>query len=375
MANSVKNHETNLVAEKNQSDVNAILEGVENVPFALSGATTKSILYALFSGIAAVELTSALGFYGASLGASLVVAFTVCSIIAGLFHYLLHSILSNTAHGIVFKKRAESKAMSTEVVANIVLSVVLLLAASCTVFFVGKKGFAAYRGTEYEAKVNAATPTNAPTPTITPEMLTNKRGKVSVYKLELLGKLEGAKAATTDATTDKNTTEKAAYDKTTNTITDIVGASAFVLEVLLALLAFTIATAKKAAVMEEIARRNSTTVGTITPTVTTVATPTVSVPTVQTVENHTKTVEKPSKTTPTVTPTVPTPTVHGFIGLPPCDNSTPKNRAQIGFATVATVPTPTVKTITGTCPTCQTNFEKTNPHSFWRKNRTEYLID
>jgi hypothetical protein len=254
MANSVKQHETNVATTSDAQSVNDILQSVENVPFALSGATTKTILYTLFSGIAAVELTSALGFYGTSLGMSLMVAFTICGFVASGFHYLLHSILSNTAHGIVFKKRAESKAMSTEVVANIVLSVVLLLAASCTVFFVGKKGFSAYRATNFETKMKA---TDAPPPTITPEMLTSKRGKISVYKLELLGKLEQAKAASTDATTNQNTTEKDSYDKTTNTITDIVGASAFVLELLLALLAFTIATAKKAAVIEEIVRRKS----------------------------------------------------------------------------------------------------------------------
>jgi hypothetical protein len=256
MANSVKQHETNVATTSDAQSVNDILQSVENVPFALNGATTKTILYALFSVLAASELTSALGFYTASLGVSLVGAFTICGFVASAFHYLLHSILSGTAHGIVFKKRAESKAMSTEVVANIILSIVLLLAASCTVFFVGKKGFSAYRATEFETKMKAATPpVSSENTTVTPQMLTSKRGKISVYKLELLGKLEQAKAASTDATTNQNTTEKDSYDRTTNTITDIVGASAFVLEMLLALLAFTIATAKKAAVIEEIVRR------------------------------------------------------------------------------------------------------------------------
>ena len=255
MTNNVKNHETNLVSEKNASDVNAILEGVENVPFALSGATTKTILYALFSVLAAMELTSALGFYVASFKVSLMVSFVFCGMVAAMFHALLHSILSNTAHGIVFSKRSESSAMSTEVIANIVLSVVLLLGASCTVFFVGKKGFTAYRATEFETKTKVATPEKT---AITPDMLTSKSGKISVYKLELLGKLEGAKAATKEAETTASDGEKERYDKTTDTITDIVGTSAFALEILLALLAFTIATAKKAAVMEEIARRKST---------------------------------------------------------------------------------------------------------------------
>jgi hypothetical protein len=154
--------------------------------------------------------------------------------------------------------------MSAEVVGNIVLSVVLLLGASCTVFFVGKKGFTAYRATEFESKMKAVTSTTPPAQTITPDMLTSKSGKLSVYKLELLGKLETAKAATKQAETTANTTEKDSYDKTTNTITDIVGASAFALELLLALLAFTIATAKKAAAMEEIARRKSVAIVTIT---------------------------------------------------------------------------------------------------------------
>lgn len=103
---------------------------------------------------------------------------------------------------------------------------------------------------------------------------------------------------------------------------------------------------------------NSNTTTVLVPTVTTIATPTVIVPTVQTVE-------KPSKTTPTVTPTVTTPTVSGFTGLPPCDNMQPAKRHIIGFASPTTAPTPTVKTNTGTCPNCQTDFEKTNPRKIY----------
>jgi hypothetical protein len=75
----------------------------------------------------------------------------------------------------------------------------------------------------------------------------------------MLTDLEKAKAKTTDAEMTKANTEGSRYDATTATITDIVGASAFLIELLLFLLAYTIATAKKAAVIEEIAKRSEIT--------------------------------------------------------------------------------------------------------------------
>lgn len=266
MANLVKNHETSVKNANHQQSVNAILSNVENTPFALRGATVKTILYFLFSLIAAVELTAALFFYTASLGVSIVGAMLICGVVAFSFHFLLHSVLIDTCKGIVFGKRNESGAMANEVTANIVLSIVLLLMAACTVFFVGKKGFTAYRATQYEtAQKETVKPKQDG---VTASMLTNKKGKIASYKLELLTDLEKAKATTTEKETANEESKQARYDATTTTITDIVGASAFLIELLLALLAYTIATAKKAAVIEAIAERtNQTTASVITPSV------------------------------------------------------------------------------------------------------------
>ena len=255
LVNGAKKHENSVKNANHAESVGNILNNVENVPFALRGVTVKTILYFLFSFIAAVELTAALSFYTMSMGASVAVALVGCGLLAFGFHALLHGILSDTAKGIVFGKRTESGAMSNEVNVNIVLSIFLLIIASCTVFFVGKKGFTAYRATQYETAQNEAKP-KGDTKGIDASMLTNKSGKIAAWKLEALTDLEKAKAKTTEATTAQTTADRQSYDATTATITDIVGASAFLIELLLALLAYSIATAKLAAVMDEIARRN-----------------------------------------------------------------------------------------------------------------------
>ena len=257
LVNGAKKHENSVKNANHAESVGNILNNVENVPFALRGVTVKTILYFLFSFIAAVELTAALSFYTMSMGASVAVALVGCGLLAFGFHALLHGILSDTAKGIVFGKRTESGAMSNEVNVNIVLSIFLLIIASCTVFFVGKKGFTAYRATQYETAQNEAKP-KGDTKGIDASMLTNKSGKIAAWKLEALTDLEKAKAKTTEATTAQTTADRQSYDATTATITDIVGASAFLIELLLALLAYSIATAKLAAVMDEIARRNKT---------------------------------------------------------------------------------------------------------------------
>lgn len=257
MSNFVKSHESSVTTANHADEVNAILSNVENTPYALRGATVKTILYFLFSLVAAVELSAALFFYVASLGVSKSVAMVVCAALAFAFHGLLHSILTDTAKGVVFGKRTESGAMSNEVTANIVLSIILLLMASCSVYFIGKKGFTAYRATQFEtAQAEQIKPKSDG---ITANMLTSKSGKIAAYKLEMLTDLEKAKSKTTDAETTKANTEGVRYDATTATITDIVGASAFLIELLLFLLAYTIATAKKAAVIEEIAKRSEIT--------------------------------------------------------------------------------------------------------------------
>ena len=157
----------------------------------------------------------------------------------------------------VFSKKRESQAMSNEVKTNIVLSIVLLATVALIVFFVGKKGFTSYRGKQYEIAQNEVKPKEAKKELgITADMLTNKKGKITGDKLEQLAAVTSATAKATDATVHAASVDREAYDATTAQMTDIVGASAFVLELLLALLAYSIATAKFAAVYDEIARRN-----------------------------------------------------------------------------------------------------------------------
>lgn len=258
MQNSSKMHEKNVQTSVHTERVNTILDNVENVPYALRGSMTKTILYGLFCFIAASELTAALFFYGASLGLNFYVAAVFGGAIGFTFHALLHSILTDTTKGMVFAKSRESKAMSSEVKANTVLSIALLLVAACTVFFVGKKGFTTFRATQYEAAQAESNGKNKPKELgITAEMLVNKKGKISSDKLEQLAAVTNATAKATDTKTNAAKQDRDSYDTTTANVTDIVGASAFILELLLALLAYAIATAKFAATFDEIARRNA----------------------------------------------------------------------------------------------------------------------
>jgi hypothetical protein len=256
MQNLSKSHEKNVQTAVHTEQVDSILSNVENVPYALRGSMVKSVLYWLFCLIAALELSAALFFYVASLGTPQAVAAVGAAAIGFLFHSLLHSILTDTTKGMVFSKKRESKAMSAEVVTNIVLSIVLLIMAACTVYFMGKKGFTAYRATAYEKKQDESKPVTDKPLGITADMLVNKKGKISEGKLEQLAAVTTAQAKATDSKTASVTADRQAYDSSTANVTDIVGASAFVLELLLALLAYSIATAKYAAVFDEIARRN-----------------------------------------------------------------------------------------------------------------------
>ena len=258
MQNLSKAHEKNVQTGVHAEQVGNILDNVENVPYALRGSMTKTILYWLFCLIAASELTAALFFYVASLGVNVYVAAVIGTAIGFTFHGLLHSILTDTTKGMVFSKSRESKAMSNEVKANIVLSIALLLMAACTVFFVGKKGFAAFRATKYEtAQAESKPKEGIKSIEITADMLTNKKGKISSDKLEQLAAVTTATAKATDTKSNAAKQDRDSYDTTTVNVTDIVGASAFVLELLLALLAYSIATAKFAATYDEIARRNA----------------------------------------------------------------------------------------------------------------------
>ncbi|MBL7815206.1 MAG: hypothetical protein JNL70_09355 [Saprospiraceae bacterium] len=253
--NVVKIHESSVKSADQFENVNAILSHIANTPFALRGVKTKTIFYFLFSLIAAAEMAAAFFFQISALGFPIAVVVALSLLLPIVFHGLLHNTLVDTALGIVFVKRKESGAMASEVTSNIILSIALLLGAACTVFFVGKKGFSNYRAIQYEKKINDDKSKLPPIQTVDATMLTNKNGKIAAWKLEALADLEKAKATTIEKQTEKEVADRAAYDATTAQITDIVGVSAFALEFLLALLAYSIATAKKAAVMEELVQR------------------------------------------------------------------------------------------------------------------------
>ena len=253
-----KMHEKNVQNDVHVEKVDTILSDVENVPFALRGATVKTILYWLFSVIAAAELSTALFFYVSSMGAPQAVAAVIAAVIGFFFHGLIHAQLTDTAKGMVFSKHRESKAMSSEVKMNIVLSIILLAVAANAVFFLGKKGFSAYRVTKYETAQNESKPKDGiKSIAITADMLTNKKGKISSDKLEQLAAVTNATTKATETTVQAASADREKYDASTANITDVVGSSAFILELILGLLAYAIATAKFAATFDEIAKRNT----------------------------------------------------------------------------------------------------------------------
>lgn len=258
MHNFSKTHENNVQNAFHTEQVNSILSDIENVPFALRGAKIKTLLYWLFCVVAASELTAAIFFYVASVGAPFYISVVAAVIVGFCFHGLLHHVLTDTSKGLVFTKHRESKAMKAEVNTNVVLSILLLMIAACTVFFIGKKGFTNYRAMKYE-NTESVKP-KIQQLEITADMLTNKRGKISSEKLEQLAAVTNSAASATLANSAASKSNRDSYNFDTENITDIVGASAFILELLLALLAYSIATAKFAATIEEQARKQQTSV-------------------------------------------------------------------------------------------------------------------
>ena len=255
-----KTHEKNVQTAVHVEKVDTILSDVENVPFALRGATVKTILYWLFSVIAAAELSAAFFFYISSFEMPQAVAAVIAVVLAFFLHGLIHAQLTDTSKGMVFSKHRESKAMSSEVKMNIVLSIILLFFAAGCVFFLGKKGYTAFREMKYQTALLESKGKDAPKGLVlTADMLTSKKGKISMDKLEQATALQNATAKATDATVQAATADKVNYDKSTANITDVVGSSAFILELILGLLAYAIATAKFAATFDEIAKRGQQT--------------------------------------------------------------------------------------------------------------------
>ena len=136
-----KMHEKNVQNDVHVEKVDTILSDVENVPFALRGATVKTILYWLFSVIAAAELSAAFFFYISSFEMPQAVAAVIAVVLAFFLHGLIHAQLTDTSKGMVFSKHRESKAMSSEVKMNIILSIILLFFTKRGVPFFAKKKY------------------------------------------------------------------------------------------------------------------------------------------------------------------------------------------------------------------------------------------
>ena len=244
----VKSYESDMKNSQNNAAVIKILENSETVTYALRGITNKIILYILFSFCAACELSAALFFYSSSLGAAFWIALFACIFIAFSFHFFIHHVLKDTAQGFIFLKRNEGSALQRNVYTDVAVSLILLTVAALTVNKFGKQGFANYRSINY----NAITATVVH-PAITPDMLTNKKGKISGYKLEQLTAYTLAATSDTEKNTQVEKERRAHYDQETVNICDIVGASAFILELIIAFLAYAIVTAKYAAAITHIA--------------------------------------------------------------------------------------------------------------------------
>lgn len=239
--------EANKQAEAKQKAISAILSQTDNSQYALKGAVNAERLYILFSIIALVELGAALFFYGAGFGINLTAAAALALGLAGGYHILLHHQLDHTSQGITFAKATENKALKNMALVNRVISLALIFFAAALIYFVGRPAFSAYRETQWE-KMAAATPP----PSVSMAQLTDSKGKLSVSRANAFTRLTNAAAG--------NTAEaKQRYDKTTATVADVVGVSAFIVEAILALLAYAIGAAKYAAVLDHLADGNSPT--------------------------------------------------------------------------------------------------------------------
>lgn len=233
--------EANKQAEAKQKAINAILSQTDNSQYALKGAVNAERLYILFSIIALVELGAALFFYGAGFGINLTAAAALALGLAGGYHILLHHQLDHTSQGITFAKATENKALKNMALVNRVISLALIFFAAALIYFVGRPAFSAYRETQWE-KMAAATPP----PSVSAAALLDNKGKLSVSRANAFTRL-------TNATAGNTAEAKARYDKTTATVADVVGVSAFIVETILALLAYAIGAAKYAAVLDHLA--------------------------------------------------------------------------------------------------------------------------
>ena len=251
MITIIKSHEQKTAQSIKSKKVEDIINSTETVNYALHGVQIKLWLYLLIGLFSTCELALTITFYALSFAVNPYIAVIVGLFLSGCFHYLLHHLLISTALAAVFSKANESKALKSDINTNIFLSFFLLCIAACSVFFVGKNSYSAFRSDNFKPQIIVNS-----TPQITSDMLTNKNGKISGYKMEQLAAFQAAKTTDTKVLDTNKTKDRAAYDAATEKTCNIVGSSAFVFEFLLALLAFAIATAKYAAAIETLAEIN-----------------------------------------------------------------------------------------------------------------------
>lgn len=255
MQNFVKSYESEQQKSNQAAKVAQILYENDAKNLAINGIATKTVLYSILSIVAVLELSAALFFYlSGAFSVPMFPAVAVGASIAIAYHYYLHAVLVSTCAAIAFERKHHSKAMKSETIINIVICLVLLLVAALSVSVLGRNGFSAYRMNQYNATSPAPLVDSLRSkPAVSVEILT-KNGQLITERANAFAAVQNAENAAKTIEnaqkTQKNATERKEYDAQTLQLSNIVGTSAFFVELLLLLLAYSIATAKRAATIE-----------------------------------------------------------------------------------------------------------------------------
>ena len=251
MTNQIQSYENDQQRSNQSAKVQQIMYENSAKNLAINGIGNKSVLYAILSILAVLELCAALFFYfngvfavpifaAVSLGASVAIA----------YHYYLHAVLVSTCSSIAFERKHHSKAMKTETIINIVICLLLLLAAALTVCVLGRNGFAAYRSNQFEAKYMQSNTDSTRSNLADNTAILTKNGQLITERANALTALKAAENARNAQNNANNAQKRKEYDNQTVQLSNVVGTSAFFVELLLLLLAYSIATAKRAATIE-----------------------------------------------------------------------------------------------------------------------------
>lgn len=244
----IRNFETMQNLQGDEHRISQILSATRPHKSALNGISYQLWIYAILSILAASELTAAAFFYTSSLGLSFYISLIACLSVCFGYHFLLHNILTEMAEDWSFKNHLSSRAMLSKMLISTVLSLVLLLGAASFVNLIGKPSFIAYHELKYSYNPRMVQSSD----NITASMLTNKRGKISTDKIEQLTIYTQSKAnAENEAAQNEEVRHNSYTVKATDT-SEIIGATAYILEAILLLLAFSIAKSKYAAVIHKI---------------------------------------------------------------------------------------------------------------------------